>query len=67
MPRSIGTFPSNAIKIRKTKSGGIANKLPHQVLRRNERERKRVQQVGDLILNNNNCNNLYFILNISAR
>uniref|UniRef100_A0A0R3RM90 BHLH domain-containing protein n=1 Tax=Elaeophora elaphi TaxID=1147741 RepID=A0A0R3RM90_9BILA len=26
--------------------GGVATKLPHQVLRRNERERKRVQQVN---------------------
>lgn len=32
-------------RLRKTKSGGVATKLPHQVLRRNERERKRVQQV----------------------
>uniref|UniRef100_A0A0N5AG64 BHLH domain-containing protein n=1 Tax=Syphacia muris TaxID=451379 RepID=A0A0N5AG64_9BILA len=33
-------------RARKTKGTGVASKLPHQVLRRNERERKRVQQVN---------------------
>ncbi|CAG9531923.1 unnamed protein product [Cercopithifilaria johnstoni] len=38
--------PTNRIRLRKSKGGGAATKLPHQVLRRNERERKRVQQVN---------------------
>ncbi|VDN05371.1 unnamed protein product [Thelazia callipaeda] len=37
---------SPRIRVRKLKSGGVTTKLPHQVLRRNERERKRVQQVN---------------------
>ncbi|KAL3995002.1 Helix-loop-helix DNA-binding domain family protein [Acanthocheilonema viteae] len=38
--------PTSRIRLRKSKGGGAATKLPHQVLRRNERERKRVQQVN---------------------
>ncbi|VDN84859.1 unnamed protein product [Brugia pahangi] len=37
---------TSRIRLRKSKTGGTATKLPHQVLRRNERERKRVQQVN---------------------
>ncbi|VDO17755.1 unnamed protein product, partial [Brugia timori] len=37
---------TSRIRLRKSKTGGTTTKLPHQVLRRNERERKRVQQVN---------------------
>lgn len=40
---------TSQIRLRKSKGGGAATKLPHQVLRRNERERKRVQQVRFLL------------------
>ncbi|KAM3718335.1 Helix-loop-helix protein [Dirofilaria immitis] len=37
---------TNRIRLRRSKAGSVTTKLPHQVLRRNERERKRVQQVN---------------------
>lgn len=46
---AISNNPTNRIRLRKSKVGGAATKLPHQVLRRNERERKRVQQVKFLL------------------
>ncbi|KHN84079.1 Achaete-scute -like protein 5 [Toxocara canis] len=46
MPNTVSVASTAADRLRKTKGGGVANKLPHQVLRRNERERKRVQQVN---------------------
>uniref|UniRef100_F1LC29 Activator of basal transcription 1 n=1 Tax=Ascaris suum TaxID=6253 RepID=F1LC29_ASCSU len=44
MPNTMSVTSVTSERLRKTKNGGVANKLPHQVLRRNERERKRVQQ-----------------------
>ncbi|EFO26113.1 helix-loop-helix DNA-binding domain-containing protein [Loa loa] len=54
MRNAFNTMPNTAtssdsasrIRLRKSKAGGAMTKLPHQVLRRNERERKRVQQVN---------------------
>uniref|UniRef100_F1L636 Achaete-scute 5 n=2 Tax=Ascaris TaxID=6251 RepID=F1L636_ASCSU len=46
MPNTMSVTSVTSERLRKTKNGGVANKLPHQVLRRNERERKRVQQVN---------------------
>ncbi|VDK35726.1 unnamed protein product [Gongylonema pulchrum] len=53
MPNAVSSLPDTTagntlsrVRLRKTRSGGVTNKLPQQVLRRNERERRRVQQVN---------------------